>query len=197
MGDRSGSREPKGASLKKSKKNPGASAAKAKKLSLKAMGITSGPVASMPPPLPVNSQGFYFDCGVALLSRQFDRDRDRVLQRAQFEGHCVGLLQWFADIEKQTAVAELSKTNSGFVYYATGIHPDNVDRTNKKSHDEWLEKVEELGKKAECLALISGTVVVSILLLALFVTVVVTVVVVPQVSTLVEKWVLISHKSFC
>ncbi len=156
MGDRSGSREPKGASLKKSKKNPGASAAKAKKVSLKALGISTGPVASVAPPLPINTQGLYFDCGAALLSRQFDRDRDRVLQRAQFEGHCIGILNWFADIEKQTAVAELSKSNSGFVYYATGIHPDNIDRTNKKSHDEWLEKVEELGKKAECIALLSG-----------------------------------------
>jgi Tat protein secretion system quality control protein TatD with DNase activity len=68
----------------------------------------------------------------------------------------VGLLHWFSDIEKQTAVSDLSKSNSGFVYYATGIHPDNIDRTNKKSHDEWLEKVEELGKKAECLALLTG-----------------------------------------
>lgn len=99
MGDRSGSREPKGASLKKSKKNPGASAAKVKKVSLKAQGLTSGPIASLPPPLPtVFPDGKFFDCGVALLSRQFDRDRDRVLQRAQTEGRCLGLCIWFSDI---------------------------------------------------------------------------------------------------
>eukprot|EP00981_Chlorochromonas_danica_P011950 scaffold4358_cov177-Ochromonas_danica.AAC.4 len=122
MGDRSGGREPKGASLKKSKKNPGASAAKAKKASLKAQGLSNGPLTSLPPPIPLNQDGLYFDCGIALLSRQFDRDRDRVLQRAQGEG----------------------------------IHPDNIDRTNKKSHEEWLEKIEELGKRAECLAILSG-----------------------------------------
>jgi hypothetical protein len=156
MGDRSGSREPKGASLKKSRKNPGASAAKAKKVSLKALGVATGPIASLQPPAPIFADELYFDSGVALLSRQFDRDRDRVIQRAQTDGHCMGILIWFSDIEKQSAVADLCKTNSGYCYYATGVHPDNIDRTNKKSHDEWLEKVEELGKKAECLAILSG-----------------------------------------
>lgn len=156
MGDRGGGREPKGASLKKSKKNPGAPAAKAKKASLKALGISAGPVCSAQAPAPIYGEELYFDCGAALLSRQFDRDRDRVLQRAQSEGHCMGLLLWFSDIEKQSNISDLCKTNSGFCYYATGVHPDNIDRTNKKSHDEWIEKTEELGKKAECIALLSG-----------------------------------------
>lgn len=156
MGDRSGSREPKGASLKKSKKNPGASAAKAKKASLKSLGITSGPLTSLTPPTPINKAGLFFDCGIALLSRQFDRDRDRVLQRAQTEGNCLGVLQWFSDIEKQSTVADLSKSHSGFCYFSAGVHPDNIDRTNKKSHEEWMVKVEELGKRAECLAIMTG-----------------------------------------
>lgn len=156
MGDRSGSREPKGASLKKSKKNPGASAAKAKKLSLKALGINTGPVASLPPPSPIFSNNQFFDCGVAILSRQFDRDRDRVIQRAQTEGQCLGVLNWFSDIEKQTAIADFCKSHTGFCYYAAGVHPDNIDRTNKKSHDEWMEKVEELGKRSECVAILTG-----------------------------------------
>lgn len=156
MGDRSGGREPKGASLKKSKKNPGASAAKAKKASLKAPGPLK-PSTSLPPPLPANAEGLHFDCGVALLSRQFDRDRDRVIARAQSEGKSLGMLLWFADIEKQQAIADLSKVNSGVCYYATGVHPDNIDRTNKKSHEEWMEKTEELAKRSECLAILSGT----------------------------------------
>jgi hypothetical protein len=156
MGDRGGGREPKGASLKKSKKNPGSTVAKQKKVSLKALGIATGPIASLPPPLPLYAEKAYFDCGVALLSRQFDRDRDRVIQRAHTDGNCLGVVVWFSDFEKQSTVADLCKTNSGFCYYATGIHPDNIDRTNKKSHDEWLEKVEELGKKSECVALLSG-----------------------------------------
>lgn len=156
MGDRSGGREPKGVSLKKSKKNPGASAAKAKKAPQKAQGAPAGAHISQTPPQPSNPNALYFDAGIALLSRQFDRDRDRVLQRAQAEGQCFGVLAWFADIEKQQGIADLGKTNSGFCYYAVGIHPDNIDRTNKKSHEEWLEKVEKLGKRAECVAILSG-----------------------------------------
>lgn len=157
MGDRSGSREPKGASLKKSKKNPGASAAKAKKASLKALGLQSGPITSLPPPALSNEiEGGIFDCGVALLSRQFDRDRDRVIQRAQQEGKCLGMLIWFSDIEKQSQIADFCKSNSGICYYATGIHPDNIDRTNKKSHDDWLKQVEELGRKSECISIMTG-----------------------------------------
>lgn len=157
MGDRSGSREPKGASLKKSKKNPGASAAKAKKASLKALGLQSGPITSLPPPALSNEiEGGIFDCGVALLSRQFDRDRDRVIQRAQQEGKCLGMLIWFSDIEKQSQIADFCKSNSGVCYYATGIHPDNIDRTNKKSHDDWLKQVEELGRKSECISIMTG-----------------------------------------
>lgn len=156
MGDRSGGREPKGVSLKKSKKNPGASVAKAKKASLKAQGLTGGPLTSLPPPMPIFQDGLHFDCGAALLSRQFDKCRDRVIQCAYSEGKCQGLLLWFADIEKQQSLADICKTNSGVCYYATGVHPDNIDRTNKKFHEEWIEKVEELAKKAECLAVLSG-----------------------------------------
>lgn len=157
MGDRSGSREPKGASLKKSKKNPGASAAKAKKASLKALGLQSGPVNSLPPPALVNdTEGGIFDAGVALLSRQFDRDRDRVIQRAFQEAKCFGMLTWFSDIEKQSQIADFCKSNSGICYFATGIHPDNIDRTNKKSHDDWLKQVEELGRKSECISILTG-----------------------------------------
>ena len=158
MGDRGGGREPKGASLKKSRKNPGASAARQKKLSQKALKLSAGSITSisLTPPSPIYIDELHFDCGIALLSRQFDRDRDRVLERARTEGHCFGLLTWFSDVEKQSLLSDICKTNSGFCYFATGIHPDNIDRTNKKLHDEWLEKIEELGKKAECLALLSG-----------------------------------------
>jgi hypothetical protein len=150
MGDRSGGRESKGTSLKKSKKNPGASAARVKTA---AKAPNAGPAMSLPPP-PLGNESF-FDSGVALLSRQFDRDRDRVIARAKQED-CCGMLVWFADIEKQTAVADHCHTFSGSCYFSTGIHPDNIDRTNKKSHDDWLEKVEELAKRAECLAILSG-----------------------------------------
>jgi hypothetical protein len=152
MGDRSGGRESKGTSLKKSKKNPGASAARVKTV---AKAPNSGPAVTLVAPAP--GPEMYFDSGVALLSRQFDRDRERVIYRAKQDGDCCGMLVWFADIEKQTAIADHCKTFSGSCYFAAGIHPDNIDRTNKKSHDEWLEKVEELAKRAECIAILTGT----------------------------------------
>ena len=149
MGDRTGSREPKLSSLKKSKKNPGAPSGRVKKAA-KAIPTST---QTLPPPLP--RDGLYFDCGVALLSRQFDRDRDRVITRAQEEG-VAGLIAWFSDIEKQQPLADICKTHSGFAYFMTGIHADNIDRTNKKSHESWIEKVEELSRKPECVGIISG-----------------------------------------
>jgi hypothetical protein len=152
MGDRGGGRESKGSSLKKSKKNPGAAAARVK-TAPKAVG--GGLQYSAQPPA-IASTAPFFDCGAALLSRQFDRDRERVIVRAKEEGQCCGLLLWFSDIEKQTVVADLCKANEGFCYFATGIHPDNIDRTNKKSHGEWVLRIEELAKRPECVAILSG-----------------------------------------
>lgn len=151
MGDRGGGRENKGGSLKKSKKNPGSTAAKAKKAPKQA---GEGPSVSAPAPLPTGDEP-YIDCGSAIISRQFDRDRDRVLQRAHTEG-CCAVIHWFADVEKQQNLADLSKTNAGFLYFLAGVHPDNVDRTNKKSHEGWLEKVDEIGKRSECVGILTG-----------------------------------------
>lgn len=78
-----------------------------------------------------------------------------MIQRAQTDGVC-GIVVWFADVDKQSAIADLCKQNRGCCYFFTGVHPDNIDRTNKKSHELWLEKVEECGRQAECVGLISG-----------------------------------------
>lgn len=150
MGDRSGGREPKGASLKKSKKNPGAAAARVKKVAKNGPStLTSAP--ALPP-----GEGNFLDCGVAILSRQFDRDREKVILRGQSEGQCSGMVFWFSDIEKQSNLSDLAKSYPHLCYFVTGIHPDNIDRTNKKSHDGWLEKVEELGRRSECIGILTG-----------------------------------------
>lgn len=81
MPDRSGGREVKGASLKQSKKNPGCPNANRKKAVKTEL---SGPTFSLPAPAP--KKGKFMDCGAALLSRQFDRDRDRVISRSEVEG---------------------------------------------------------------------------------------------------------------
>jgi hypothetical protein len=144
MGDRSGGRETKGASLKKSKSNPGGVNARGKK----AQKVFTGPSesAATPPPGPQ----LYIDCGAALLSRQFERDRDRVLERAKTDGNVAGIVLWFSDVEKQQLLAEVCHNNPGLCYNVAGIHPDNVDRTNKKSHETWMAKVEEIARKPEC-----------------------------------------------
>jgi TatD DNase family protein len=149
MGDRCGSRESKGTSLKKSKSNPGGTAAKKKK----AAKLTPSSLQSAMPPMP--KVGKYVDCGSAMLSRQFDRDRDRVLARAEADG-VAAVITWFSDVEKQSSLYDLCKASSGHCYFLSGVHPDNIDRTNKKSHEGWLEKVEDLARKAECVGILAG-----------------------------------------
>ena len=167
MGDRSGGREAKGSQLKKSKKNPGSVAARGKKRVLELP--TSGPTSSLTPPRP-SVTGLHIDCGAALLSRQFDRDRDRVLQRAQTEGRTEAVVLWFSgksylsyssslliyptdynlppttlyrpyyhhfhfiDVEKQQQLADICKDNFGFCYNVVGVHPDNIQNTNKRRY---------------------------------------------------------------
>ena len=89
------------------------------------------------------------------MSRLFDRDRDRVIERAKQSG--VGVVVcWISDIEKLESLADTCRSYSGTAYFIAGIHPDNIDRTNKKLHDTWLEKIEELSKRAECVGLLAG-----------------------------------------
>lgn len=113
MGDRGGGRERKGGSLKTSSKNPGCTVAKAKTEKKKIDDVSP---SSCPCPA-LSSDGPYFDCGAALLSRQFERDRDRVLERSKNEG-CAAIVQWFADVEKQTVLADLSRDFSGQVRFS-------------------------------------------------------------------------------
>ena len=140
----------KGASLKKSKKNPGGVNARGKK----AEKVYSGPAESAVTPSP--GPELYFDCGAALLSRQFERDRDRVLERARTDGNVAAIVLWFSDVEKQQLLADVCKDNSGLCYNVVGVHPDNIDKTNKRSHETWMLKVEELARKPECVGILSG-----------------------------------------
>lgn len=150
MGDRSGGREVKGASLKKSKKNPGGVNARGKK----AEKIYNGPLESAATPSP--GPELYIDCGAALLSRQFERDRDRVLERARTDGNVAAIVLWFSDVEKQQLLSDVCKDNSGLCYNVVGVHPDSIDRTNKRSHETWILKIEELARKPECVGILSG-----------------------------------------
>ena len=150
MGDRSGGREVKGASLKKSKKNPGGVNARGKK----AEKTYTGAMESAATPLP--GPELYIDCGAALLSRQFERDRDRVLERGKTEGDVAAIVLWFSDVEKQQLLSDICKQKSGYCYNVVGVHPDNIDKTNKRSHEIWMLKVEEIARKPECVGILSG-----------------------------------------
>lgn len=102
-----------------------------------------------------NSSMAFFDSGCSLLSRQFDRDRDRVLQRGAQEG-VRGLIVWSSDVEKQEAVLDICKQNRGHCYALAGIVPDNISRTNKKQHSSWTTNVELCARQSECVGLLSG-----------------------------------------
>jgi Tat protein secretion system quality control protein TatD with DNase activity len=67
-----------------------------------------------------------------------------------------GILIWFSDVEKQSSVLELCQQQTGHCYAAVGVSPDNIDRTNKKMHANWLLRIEELALAAECVAIFSG-----------------------------------------
>ena len=150
--DRGGGREAKGASLRRSKKNPGAAAARAK---------TEGKVAN--PPTKIHAQAPNFtdkhpimDCSVAILSRKFDSDRDRIVDRAAAESGCAAMLVWCGEVERQEALSQMCSDYRGRMFSAIGVHPDNVDRTNKKAHQEWIESTEAIAKNGHCVAILTG-----------------------------------------
>lgn len=113
MGDRSGGREAKGTKLKNSKKNPGSVAAQRGQKKMKSNILnqeTEKPNELLYPLLS------YIDCGCAILSRQFDRDQDRVFQRACNENVCA-IIIWFSDIMKQENLLEVCDNHLGMVFY--------------------------------------------------------------------------------
>ena len=61
---------------------------------------------------PLDGKEKFIDVSCALSSRQFDRDRDRVISRSKSEG-VSGIITWFADYEKQEPLADLCKTYPG------------------------------------------------------------------------------------
>lgn len=73
------------------------------------------------------------------------------------DGVCA-VVCWCPSIDKLPELTDLAAdvSHSGHVYFVAGVHPDNVDRTNQKSHEDWLKKVEIAARKPECCAVMSG-----------------------------------------
>lgn len=149
--DRGGGREAKGASLRRSKKNPGAAAARAK-TEAKTQQLATKTYASSPE-WAADSK---MDCAVAVLSRKFDADRDRLLVRARDEANVVAIMAWCGEFERQSALIQYCADHPGRAFCAIGVHPDNVDRTNKKAHEGWVESTESIARDASCIAILTG-----------------------------------------
>jgi Tat protein secretion system quality control protein TatD with DNase activity len=159
--DRGGGREAKGSSLRRSKKNPGAAAARVKAEPKQT--TCASPFSQLPPmPRKVLAEngsivtGIAVDCSVAWLSRKFEADREKLCDRALSEGSCGAIITWCSEVERQDALLSACADHSGQLYCSIGVHPDNIDRTNKKSHEMWLEQVERLGMSPDCVALLTG-----------------------------------------
>jgi hypothetical protein len=64
------------------------------------------------------------DSWAALLSRQFDRDRESVLRRTR-DADVRAVVIFTSDIEKQHDIMEMAQQEAGFLYCCVGVHPDN------------------------------------------------------------------------
>lgn len=113
-----------------------------------------GSKVKLPPPV-LESVGPHFDNTVALLSRQYDRDRERIIERARAAGVC-GMMCWHPDLDKCEEMMKLCMTNNALCYYMIGIHPDNISRTNKTLQDAWHLKIDEFSRERHCIAVYSG-----------------------------------------
>ncbi len=97
----------------------------------------------------------YFDNSCAILSRQFENDRDRCIQRA-IDGEVSAMVCWCSDLDKLEKLLAYCQLNAKYCYFIAGIHPDNIERTNKKLHDSWVEKIENSAKHGECVGILTG-----------------------------------------
>lgn len=102
------------------------------------------------------AKGLYFDNNVSILSRMYDNDRERIVDRANNLGVC-GMLCWHPDVEKcEELFTFCSLKPSLCLYYMLGVHPDNISRTNKTLQDAWHLKIDEFSRESNCIAIYSG-----------------------------------------
>mmetsp|Transcript_4079 Transcript_4079/g.7245 ORF Transcript_4079/g.7245 Transcript_4079/m.7245 type:complete len:1106 (-) Transcript_4079:1874-5191(-) len=95
------------------------------------------------------------DCAVQLVSRQFDRDQAKVLQRAVDSG-VAPLIAFSTDFDKAESLVLLARDNPGLVYCCVGVHSDNVKRTNERLSTSRLEELRVLCLRPETVAVLCG-----------------------------------------
>ncbi|KAH9598863.1 hypothetical protein LSM04_002962 [Trypanosoma melophagium] len=88
--DRGGGRESKGGSLRRSKKNPGASAARKASAARQPQHATR-----VPPTMPsFTDKEQHIDAAIAILARKLEVDRDVLMARASQESGVAAILTW-------------------------------------------------------------------------------------------------------
>ncbi|PNW77279.1 hypothetical protein CHLRE_10g429601v5 [Chlamydomonas reinhardtii] len=152
--DRGGSRESKNSSLRANKKNAAKALKDGEKPKTQRPTVSERPPAALPPE-PDAKTASIVDAGAQLASRQFDRDQQKVLQRA---GNCgVGpILTYTTDDSKLEALVRTAKENAGAVYCMLGVHSDNIKRANDRLAPARLESLKDLALEGCCVAVMAG-----------------------------------------
>ncbi|KAH8605527.1 putative TatD related DNase [Trypanosoma vivax] len=164
--DRGGGREAKGASLRRSKKNPGAPAAR-QASSAKVNQQQQPAVRMTPVPPPIGGTFNNIDASVCILSRKLGGDHQELMLRAAQESEVAAALTWCGIFEQQemlidacrhhnATVPSANSDTAGRLYCTVGVHVNSVDRTHKQQHEKWLESVCEMARNSEVLAVLSG-----------------------------------------
>eukprot|EP00741_Cyanophora_paradoxa_P012425 tig00020610_g12004.t1 len=149
--DRGGGREGKGKSLRKNKQ-----AIEALKKQARHDAVAKIATSPAPPPLLVLERGrALVDCACNLLNRAFENDQLKILNRARSSG-VEAIVLSTTDFDKLEEQMTLAKQNAGQLYCAVGIHPDAVKRTNDKLTEQRMEKLQELVRRSEAVALVCG-----------------------------------------
>eukprot|EP01122_Echinamoeba_exundans_P014672 TRINITY_DN668_c0_g3_i1.p1 TRINITY_DN668_c0_g3~~TRINITY_DN668_c0_g3_i1.p1 ORF type:complete len:625 (-),score=190.73 TRINITY_DN668_c0_g3_i1:16-1890(-) len=102
-----------------------------------------------------SSDAGIIDCGCNFVSRRFENDLSRVIQRA-LTGGVDGMIIVSNDFDKQDVVSLLVKQYSGSLYACVGIHPDNVKRANDKLFQQRQEALKDIAVMPETVAVVCG-----------------------------------------
>jgi TatD DNase family protein len=102
-----------------------------------------------------SSESGIIDSGCNFVSRRFENDLSRVIQRA-LTGGVDAMIIVSNDFDKQDVVSLLVKQYSGSLFAGVGIHPDNVKRANDKLFQQRQESLKDIAVMPETVAVVCG-----------------------------------------
>ena len=126
---------------------------KGKGLNLNDKTLKSEPLPKFSSLLKENKSRILIDSTCNLVSRRFESDTQRVIQRAISEGIVVVVAS--NDCQKQEEIEVLCAQYPGILYAMVGIHPDNIKRTNKL-FEQKQDTLKAAALKPEAAAIITG-----------------------------------------